>query len=146
MQDSNLFGLFLATGIASDLVRISEQTRSVCEPLLEEIGELVVEFLTQPITPQAAFDFETALEDRLREAGRRTVELVFNQIEADDGQSVPPRVEWEGQQYSRKNNKTKNRGGIGTLFGQIMLLRFSYEPLQEARDDGQKSFSPMSLS
>jgi hypothetical protein len=126
MQDSNLFGLFLATGIASDLVRISEQSRSVCEPLLEEIDELVAAFLTQPITPQATFDFETALEDRLREAGRRTVEVVFNQ-------------------YSRKNNKTKNRGGIGTLFGEIMLLRFSYEPLQEARDDGQKSFSPLGL-
>jgi len=145
MQDSNLFGLFLATGIASDLVRISEQSRSVCEPLLEEIDELVVEFLTQPITPQATFDFEAALQDRLREAGRRTVEVVFNQIEADDAQSAPPRVEWEDQEYSRKNNKTKNRGGIGTLFGEIMLRRFSYEPLQEARDDGQKSFSPLEL-
>ena len=49
-------------------------------------------------------------------------------------------VEWEGQEYSRKNNKTKNRGGIGTLFGEIMLLRFSYEPLQEAREDGQNPF------
>jgi hypothetical protein len=145
MQDSNLFGLFLATGIASDLVRVSEQCRSVCEPLLEEIDQLVVEFLTQPITPQAAFDFETALEDRLREAGRQTVEAVFNQIEADDGQSAPQRVEWEDQEYSRKNNKTKNRGGIGTLFGPIMLLRFSYEPLQEARDDGKKSFSPLEV-
>jgi hypothetical protein len=145
MRNNNLFGLFLATGIASDLGRITEQCRSVCEPLLEEIDKLVVEFVTQPITAQATFDFETAVEDRLREVGRRTVEVVFNQVEADDAQSMPPRVEWEAQEYSRKKSKTKNRGGIGTLFGQITLLRFSYEPLQEARDDGQKSFSPLEV-
>ena len=41
MQDVNLFGLFLATGIASDLARITDECRSVSEPLLEEIEKLV---------------------------------------------------------------------------------------------------------
>jgi len=145
MRHGNLFGLFLATGIASDLARVTDECRSAIEPLLEEMDSLVVAFLSQPITPEATFDYETALQNRLREAGRRIVEIVFNQIEAADAQSVPPRVERDGQEYSRKNNKTKNRGGIGTLFGTIMLLRFSYEPLQEARDDAQKSFSPLEM-
>jgi hypothetical protein len=59
---------------------------------------------------------------------------------------MPKRVEFEGQEYSRKNEKTNNRNGIGTLFGKIPLVRFSYEPLSEARDDQQKSFSPLELS
>ncbi len=145
MQQNNLSQLFLATVVAFDLVRISEQCRSVRESLLEGIDELVLQFLTQPITPQATFDFETALEDLLREIGRQSMEVVLNQIEADDAQGVPQRVEREGQEYRSKNKKTKNRSGIGTVFGQIMLLRFSYEPLQEGRDDGQKSFSPLEL-
>jgi hypothetical protein len=145
MQQNNLSQLFLATVVAFDLVRISEQCRSVRESLLEGIDELVLQFLTQPITPQATFDFETTLEDLLREIGRQTMEVVLNQIEADDAQGVPQRVEREGQEYRSKNKKTKNRSGIGTVFGQIMLLRFSYEPLQEGRDDGQKSFSPLEL-
>ena len=32
------------------------------------------------------------------------------------------------------------------MFGKIALVRFSYEPLSEARDDQQKSFSPLELS
>ena len=32
------------------------------------------------------------------------------------------------------------------MFGKIPLVRFSYEPLGEARDDNQKSFSPLELS
>jgi hypothetical protein len=145
MPQNNLFGLFLATAVASDLAEIIERCREVSEPLLEEVNEAIVKFLTQPITPDAAFELETTLQDRLREAGRRTLEVVFNGIEPDNPQSAPQRVVLENQEYTRKNRKTNNRGGIGTLFGQIMLLRFSYEPLQEARDDGQKSFSPLEM-
>ena len=145
MPENNLVGLFLATAVASDLGSIIERCRELREPRLEGIDELIVKFLSQPITPQAAFDFETALEDRLREVGRRTLEVIFNQIEPDDPQSAPQRVVLNKQEYTRKNRKTNNRGGIGTLFGQIMLLRFSSEPLQEARDDAQKSFSPLEM-
>jgi hypothetical protein len=59
---------------------------------------------------------------------------------------MPKHVEFEGHEYSRKNEKTNNRNGIGTVFGKIPLVRFSYEPLGEARDDNQKSFSPLELS
>jgi hypothetical protein len=73
------------------------------------------------------------------------MEVVCNSLEPDSPENMPKQVELEGQAYSRKNAKTNNRGGIGTLFGTIQLARFTYEPLSEAQDDGQRSFAPLEL-
>jgi hypothetical protein len=113
---------------------------------LEEVNQLVQTFLLQPVTPEATWQFENAVEDRLRELGRSILNVVYNRLESDTPDEMPKRVQFEGQEYSRKNEKTNNRNGIGTLFGKIPLVRFSYEPLSEARDDQQKSFSPLELS
>src|SRR3990172_3919629 len=110
MQQGNLFGLFLATLIGEELGRICDECRGVCATVLGEINGLVVGFLGQPISPEAAFKFETSLADRLREVGRRIVEVVYNHIESDDAESMPQRTEWDGQEYSRKNHQTNNRG------------------------------------
>jgi hypothetical protein len=123
-----------------------EEARSAAESQLEEIDQLVQAFLLQPVTPEATWQFENAIEDRLRELGRSTLEVVYNRLEADTPDEMPKHVEFEGHEYSRKNEKTNNRNGIGTVFGKIPLVRFSYEPLSEARDDNQKSFSPLELS
>ena len=103
-------------------------------------------FLLQPLTPEATWKFEDAVEDRLRELGRSILRVVYNRLESDTPDEMPKRVQFEGQEYSRKNEKTNNRNGIGTVFGKIPLIRFSYEPLSEARDDQLKSFSPLELS
>lgn len=126
--------------------RVLEEARSAAESQLEEIDQLVQAFLLQPVTPEATWQFENAIEDRLRELGRSTLEVVYNRLEADTPDEMPKHVEFEGHEYSRKNEKTNNRDGIGTVFGKIPLVRFSYEPLSEARDDNQKSFSPLELS
>jgi len=136
----------LASLIAQDVHRVSEEARSAAESQLEEIDQLVQAFLLQPVTPEATWQFENAIEDQLRELGRSTLEVVYNQLEADTPDEMPKHVEFEGHEYSRKNEKTNNRDGIGTVFGKIPLVRFSYEPLGEARDDNQKSFSPLELS
>ena len=145
MQNSNLCGLFLATLIGGDFGQVCEECREACEGLQDKIDGLVVGFLSQPITPERTFEFETSLAEESREVCRRIVEVVYNRIEGVDAESMPRRTEWDGQEYSRKSQKTNNRGGVGTLFGEIKLLRFSYEPLQEAREDRQKSFSPLEL-
>ena len=132
--------------IAQDVHRVLEETRSAAESQLEEIDQLVQAFLLQPVTPEATWQFENAIEDRLRELGRSILEVVYNRLEADTPDKMPKQVEFEGHEYSRKNEKTNNRNGIGTVFGKIPLVRFSYEPLGEARDDNQKSFSPLELS
>ena len=58
---------------------------------------------------------------------------------------MPKQFAQQQQEYSRKQEKSNNRGGIGTCFGTVPLRRFSCEPLQEAREDGQKSFAPLEL-
>ena len=113
---------------------------------MEEIDQLVQAFLLQPLTPEATWKFENAVEDRLCELGRSILRVVYNRLESDTPDEMPKRVQFEGQEYSRKNEKTNNRNGIGTVFGKIPLVRFSYEPLSEARDDQLKSFSPLELS
>ncbi len=132
--------------IAQDVHRILEETRSAAESQLEEIDQLAQAFLLQPITPEATWEFENAVKDRLNELGRGMLEVIYNQLEADNPDEMPKHVQFEGHEYSRKNEKTNNRNGIGTVFGKIPLVRFSYEPLGEARDQQQKSFSPLELS
>ena len=101
--------------------------------------------MLHPVTPEATWQFENAVEDRLREFGRSILEVLYNRLEADDLDEMPNQVEFDRHEYSRKNEKTNNRNGIGTVFGKIPLVRFSYEPLSEARDDKQQSVSPLEL-
>lgn len=136
----------MVSRIAADVAGICEEIQSAAQSQDEDIERLVQEFFLRPTTPEATYEFEKALEDRLRETGRRIAEVVYNRIEADNAEEMPKRVESDGQEYSRKNEKTNNRNGLGTLFGKIALSRFSYEPLSEARDDGQPSFSPLEMS
>lgn len=110
-----------------------------------EIARLSQAFVLQPVTPEAAFEFENSLGELLREVGRRVLEVVFNRIEPA-AEQMPKQIESEKYVYSRKNEKTRNRGGIGTTFGKIELSRCSYEPLQEGREDQRKSISPLELS
>ncbi len=132
--------------IAQDVHRVVEETRSASESQVEEIDQLVQAFLLQTVTPEATWQFENAVENRLRELGRSVLEVVYNRLEADTADEMPKHVQFDGHEYSRKNEKTNNRNGIGTVFGKIPLVRFSYEPLSEGRQEKQKSFSPLEQS
>ncbi len=125
---------------------VVEETRAAAESQVEEIEQLVQAFLLQPVTPEATWQFEKAVENCVRELGRGVLEVVYNRLEADTPDEMPKHVQFEGHQYSRKNEKTNNRHGIGTVFGKIPLVRFSYEPLSAARDEQQQSFSPLERS
>jgi hypothetical protein len=74
------------------------------------------------------------------------VQSVFNHIEPESPQDASKHTQRDRQDYCRKNDKTPVRGGLATLFGHIELRRCLYEPLQEARDDSQRSFAPLELS
>jgi hypothetical protein len=117
----------------------------VLETSQPEIVRLVQAFVLQPVTPASTFEFEKCLSEQLRETGRRVMEVVLNQIEPSAAQ-MPKQIESENYAYSRKNEKTRNRSGIGTTFGTIELSRCSYEPLREGREDRQRSISPLELS
>jgi hypothetical protein len=129
--------------IARDLQPVLEELEDALQPLRDELEELAGCLLLQPVSPESVCEFERALRERLREAGRRLTEVVYNRLEPDDPDEMPKQVERQGYAYSRKNGKTRNRQGVATLFGRIELSRYSYEPLREARDDGERSFSPL---
>lgn len=112
---------------------------------LSEITRRVQAFVLQPVTPESTLEFETGLSSQLREIGRLIMELALNQIEPAAVQ-MPKQIECEAYVYSRKNEKTPIRNGIGTTFGTIELSRCSYEPLREGREDQQRSISPLELS
>lgn len=143
MRNSNLFGLLLATLVSPELHEIDEELRRIREEVGQQMTGVVMAFLGQGVSPQTTFAFEMELERVLREIGRQILEMVFNRLEPEESESLPKHFSYQQQEYSRKQEKTNNRNGIGTRFGTIQLRRFSCEPLQEAREDGQKSFAPL---
>jgi hypothetical protein len=138
--------LTLTTQIAAQLATLSTLAGQPCEILEQQIHELVTNFYTSPITPQSFKHFEEALNDCLKECGRAVVETVVNHIEPEDPRDAPKQIEREGLDYSRKNYKTPNRGGIATSFGTIQLRRCLYEPLQEASDEQQGAFAALEVN
>ena len=130
--------------IGGDISRICEAALSAAAAPLNEMDGLVRSFLLQAVTPERVLDFENAVAEYLREAGRRVLETVYNQIEPAAAE-MPKRLEQDSYEFSRKKEKTNCRDGVATVFGKIELARCSYEPLQEGRDDGQKSCSPLEL-
>jgi hypothetical protein len=145
MSQSSVYALTLATAVLPQLQLIASQSAQSSLRLSQQVSALVAGFLCRPPTPASTLDFENDLRLLLDEFGRLILEATFNQIEPPNPQEAPKHVEHDRQDYSRKNQKSPNRGGIGTLFGTIELRRCLYEPLQEARDDRQRSFSPLEL-
>ena len=145
MTQSSVFPLGLASIFVQQLQVVLDLSSQPCLDLREQIAALVARFLCGPITPAATFDFEKDLRKLLDECGRLIAQSVYNQVEPENPQDAPKHTQRDGQDYSRKNQKSCNRGGIATLFGTIDLQRCLYEPLQEARNDGQRSFSPLEL-
>ena len=143
MQSSNLFGLLLATLVSPELHEIDEELRRIREEVGEQMMQVAMAFLGQGVSPQTTFEFEKELERLLREIGRQTLEMVLNRLEPEDPESLPKHFTHQQQEYSRKQEKSNNRSGIGTRFGTIQLHRYSCEPLQEARADKQQSFAPL---
>jgi hypothetical protein len=54
--------------------------------------------LQQPPTPQRTFDFEHEVEQK----GRQTIEQTYNAAQAEESQSLPPRVRIEGEIAGRR--------------------------------------------
>lgn len=109
--------------IGSDISRIREETRSAVAAPLDEMDGLVRSFLLQAVTPERVLDFENAVAECLREAGRRVLEAVYNRIEPAAAK-MPKRLERDGYEFSRKNEKTNCRNGVATVFGKIELVLF----------------------
>jgi hypothetical protein len=94
-------------------------------PVIFQIGRLLVRFRRADLTPQAGHQFETQLQEQLRELGRIIVEWTFNHLEPHDKKDLPNQMSFQGVWY-RRRSKTPNRS-VATLFGTITLWRTLYQ-------------------
>jgi hypothetical protein len=115
--------LLLATPFATSLLALT--VRLV--PVITQIGRLIVRFRRADPTPQACHQFETQLQEQLRELGRIIVEWAFNHLEPRDKKDMPNQICFQGLWY-RRRSKNPNRK-VATLFGTITLWRRLYQPL-----------------
>jgi hypothetical protein len=94
------------------------------------IARLVSGFRRAKRSPEAAFRFETHLQDLLRELGRVIVQWTFNRLEPEDilSRKMASLLHYDGE-YFRRRNKSPMRN-LNCLFGPIALRRFYYEPLE----------------
>jgi len=145
MTQSSVLALGVATVFTQQMQAVLALGRDPCHQLSEQIAQLIARFASTPVSPASTLDFETSLRQVLDECGRQVLQRVFNHIEPETPQDAPKHIERDRQDYCRKNHKSPTRGGIATLFGTIELQRCLYEPLQQARDDGQRSFAPLQL-
>jgi hypothetical protein len=145
MTQSSVLALTLATAVLQQLQPALTESAQVCLRLGTQISSLIAGFLAAPLTPVATRDFEDRLRLLLDECGRLVVQSTFNRIEPDQPRDAPKHTQRDGQDYTRRNAKSPLRDGLATLFGRIAFQRCLYEPLQEARDDGQRCFSPLEL-
>lgn len=145
MTQSSVLALGVATTFVQQLQAVCALAAAPCLNLSEQIATLTARFLCASITPAATLDFENDLRCLLDECGRLVLQSVFNHIEPENPQDAPKHTQRDRQDYARKNQKSPTRGGSATLFGPIDLQRCLYEPLQEAREDGQRCFAPVEL-
>lgn len=99
-------------------------------PALWKVLALVDGFVRGPTDPAGSFEFESRMQDAVRELGRLAVELGYNHVEPPEASQMPMRIFWEGEWYRRYHQKTANRQ-VATLFGTIILWRFLYIPLEK---------------
>ena len=112
--------------------------RAVSPGLLRRLLPVIVSmvcsvrrFQAGDVTPTATFQLETDIERHLRELGRVILEWTFNHLEPADPGLLPPQLQWRGEYYSRRTQRSPLRR-LACLFGPILLSRYVYRPLEDA--------------
>jgi hypothetical protein len=110
--------------------------------LKERLLPAVMQFLSQPVTPERMLEFERHLNNCLRELGRQLLEWTVNACEPEEADESPHDVKSGTTGYRRLREKTPNRH-VATLFGTIILWRRGYRSWD--RGDGEPVLFPLEL-
>jgi hypothetical protein len=89
MTQSSVLALGVATAVLQQLQAVRALASAPCLGLGEQIAALTARFLSAPITPATALDFENDLRRLLDGCGRLVLQEVFNHIEPEDPQDAP---------------------------------------------------------
>jgi hypothetical protein len=103
---------------------------------LHDLMQGVEQFLAQPPTPPALWEFEQALEKRVRCLAQTTLEWALNQLEPEQ-EALANYVCLDRERY-RLRPKSPRRH-LDSLFGSVRLRRFRYE----ATTPGEPSHFPL---
>ena len=107
-------------------------------PILAQIAQTLLDFRSQPFSPQATQKFEEDLQRQCRELGRTVLEDTLNSLEPDDPDQVPPDLNVGGTCYRRR---FLSHHQIDSCFGPLKLRRWLYEP----RVSGERCLFPLDL-
>jgi len=119
---------------------LEDKIGDILQGFTDAANQLSREFLGQPVDPERTFDFEHQIEERLREAGRRLVQAVYNHAEPA-AEALPKHVHFEASMYTRLQRKTPQNAWA--LFGQIRLWRVGYRPTDKS---GDRTIFPLALA
>lgn len=100
-------------------------------PALQQFRQLLEEFRSNSVTPQAAFELEQSVSVASRELCRLGIEWAYNQIEPNPV-DLPQHVEFEAGPYTRLIRKTPQ--DVMTTFGKVRLWRAGYRPTNKTGD------------
>lgn len=107
-----------------DTVAVPQDLPDVLDPALGYIRDRVERFRQGPLSPRAAVQFETDLQQAPREWARGVTQWAYNPLEPAATQDAPPQVHFEGSSYRRLANKTPQP--VDTLLGTITVRRRGY--------------------
>ena len=122
---SSLYSMVIAKVLASSVNEIDAGLDEVLQGQMQDIKDLVLWFANQPISPATCMEFEQALQNTLRETGRKVMEFTCNECEPASQDDAPHDVTYEAGGYRRRDKKTPNRY-VETTFGRIELWRRGY--------------------
>jgi hypothetical protein len=108
------------------------------QPALQRIRQLLLDFRSQPLSPQAAFDLEQRLQEETRELARASLEWAYNAVESTPVEELPTHVEFEATLYTRGYRKTPQT--VATTFGKMRLWRVGYRPTHKT---GEPTLFPL---
>ena len=114
------------------------ELEEVLEPVLQRLRQVLQDFGSQPVSPQAAFALEQQVQAELRELGRVGVAWAYNRVEPSRTDALPRHVEGEAGLHTRLNRKTVQ--DVATSFGKIRLGRVGYRPTQQT---GEATLFPL---
>ena len=124
------------------------QQTSVAERMVDEafqsvrplLIQAVLVFLAQPLSATSFWSFEFALIGLVRQLGRELLQAVVQALESIEYWSPPRDLEYQCGGFRRRSAVSRN-ANIGTLFGNIVLMRTGYRGWQA----GEQTIFPLEL-
>jgi len=139
---NSTYSILIANVLASGLADVDRRLSEILHAEIEKINELVLWFLSQPISPVTFSQFEERLQEILRELGRAVMEFTCNECEPESAEDAPHDTTYEAGGYRRLDDKTPNKY-VETTFGRITLWRRGYRYWH--RDQKESNIFPLEL-